>query len=175
VEPDFFNHRFYGRIQTGAFYFPTHTLQPKVCEMSKSDVRWMQRLQNYLTALSRLTAAVVLANQRALTDLEQQGVVQSFEFTHELAWNVLKDYLEAQGFVSIIGSRNATREAFKNGLLADGQVWMDMIKARNQTSHTYNLQIVQGITHDIHTRFHPAFKAMEAHFAALAQTETDGV
>jgi nucleotidyltransferase substrate binding protein (TIGR01987 family) len=140
--------------------------------MSKSDVRWIQRLQNYRTALSRLTAAGALANQRPLSELEQQGVVQAFEFTHELAWNVLKDYLEAQGFVSIIGSRNATREAFKNGLLADGEVWMDMIKARNQTSHTYNLQIVQGITHDIHTRFHPAFTDMEARFAALAQTET---
>jgi nucleotidyltransferase substrate binding protein (TIGR01987 family) len=143
--------------------------------MSKSDVRWIQRLQNYRTALSLLTAAVTLANQRPLSDLEQQGLVQAFEFTHELAWNVLKDYLEAQGFISIIGSRNATREAFKNGLLADGEVWMDMIKARNQTSHTYNLQIVQGITHDIHTRFHPAFTAMESRFAALAQTESDTV
>ena len=96
--------------------------------MSKADIRWMQRFQNYRQALARLANAVALSRQRALSELEQQGVIQAFEFTHELAWNVLKDYLEAQGFVDLIGSKNATREAFKNGLLEDGDAWMDMIR-----------------------------------------------
>lgn len=133
------------------------------------DVRWKQRFQNYRQALARLTEAVDLSRQRALTDLEKQGLVQAFEFTHEMAWNVLKDYLEEQGFTDIVGSRGATRQAFKDGLIADGETWMDMIKARNQTSHTYNLDVAEAIARDVLGRFHPAFAAMEKHFAKLAQ------
>jgi nucleotidyltransferase substrate binding protein (TIGR01987 family) len=94
-------------------------------------------------------------------------VIQGFEFTHELAWNVFKDYLEHKGFVDLIGSRDATRTAFKNGLIADGDIWMDMIKARNQTSHTYNLELAEEITEDILTRFYPAFEKMAQTFKQL--------
>ncbi|MFN3408690.1 MAG: nucleotidyltransferase substrate binding protein [Limisphaerales bacterium] len=142
--------------------------------MSKADIRWMQRFQNYRLALARLSAAVALSRQRALSELEEQGLIQAFEFTHELAWNVLKDYLEAQGLVGLIGSKNATREAFKNGLLEDGEAWMDMIKARNLTSHTYQDSIVADIVKDILGRFHPALVAMERRFAALQAKELDG-
>ena len=132
------------------------------------DIRWKQRFNNYLKALQTLADAVALSEQRALSKLEQQGLIQGFEFTHELAWNVLKDYLEEQGFVGLIGSRNATREAFKNALIADGEAWMDMIKARNQTSHTYNTSVAESIAQDILTRFYPAFAAMAQTFAALS-------
>jgi nucleotidyltransferase substrate binding protein (TIGR01987 family) len=143
--------------------------------MKNQDIRWRQRFQNYQQALARLTGAVALSRQRALSDLEEQGLVQVFEFTHELAWNVLKDYLEAQGFVDLIGSKNATREAFKNGLLEDGDAWMDMIKARNLTSHTYQEKIAKDIVRDILGRFHPAFAALEARLARLGQKEADGI
>ncbi len=131
------------------------------------DVRWQQRFSNFGKALQTLTDAFALAQTRRLSTLEQQGLIQGFEFTHELAWNVLKDYLEDQGFVAIIGSKNATREAFKNNLIAQGDDWMDMIKARNLTSHTYNTQVVEGIASDILARFYPAFLAMKKTFAAL--------
>ena len=136
--------------------------------MSSPDIRWIQRFDNYTRALGTLRRAVKLSEQRTLSELEEQGLIQGFEFTHELAWNVLKDFLEEQGFVGIIGSKNATREAFKNNLLADGQVWMDMIKARNETSHTYNLELAGKISTDILTRYFPALKEMEAHFQALS-------
>ncbi|MFZ4779984.1 MAG: nucleotidyltransferase substrate binding protein, partial [Terrimicrobiaceae bacterium] len=89
------------------------------------DIRWKQRFQNFTKALQALRNAVALAERRPLSELEQQGLIQAFEFTHELAWNVLKDYLEEQGYVGIIGSKNASREAFKNALIEDGQTWMD--------------------------------------------------
>jgi len=136
------------------------------------DIRWKQRFNNFLKALQTLTEAVDLAQQRPLTKLEQQGLIQGFEFTHELAWNVLKDYLDAQGFVGLIGSRNATRQAFKDALIQDGEAWMDMIKARNLTSHTYNTAIASDIANDILTRFYPAFSAMASTFAALS-TQAD--
>lgn len=130
------------------------------------DIRWKQRFDNFLRALQTLTEAIEINRQRALTRLEQQGLIQGFEFTHELAWNVLKDYLEEQGYVDLIGSKNATRTAFKNGLIRDGEAWMDMIRARNLSSHTYNIEVAEKIAEDILTRFYPAF-------VALAQTFTD--
>ena len=137
--------------------------------MTTQDTRWLQRFSNYQKAMLTLSDAADLAATRALSNLEQQGLIQGFEFTHELAWNVLKDYLEEQGFVGLIGSKNATREAFKNALITDGDVWMDMIKARNMTSHTYSTDIAQGIATDILQRFYPAFKAMAVTFSALRE------
>lgn len=141
--------------------------------MKNQDIRWVQRFRNYRQALSRLSAAVMLSRERDLSDLEQQGLVQAFEFTHELGWNVLKDYLEEQGFTDIVGSKNATREAFKNGLIQDGEVWMDMVKARNLTSHTYQTQIANDIANEILSRFHSAFVAMEMRFRQLEKKEAD--
>ena len=97
---------------------------------------------------------------RSLSKLEQLGLIQAFEFTHELAWNVLKDYLEQQGIFALIGSRDASRSAFQNGLITDGEAWMDMIKARNLTSHTYNPEVADSVTRDILVRFYPAFSAL---------------
>jgi nucleotidyltransferase substrate binding protein (TIGR01987 family) len=138
------------------------------------DIRWRQRFSNYLKALETLSRAVALSEQRPLSELEQQGLIQGFEFTHELGWNVLKDYLENQGIAGLIGSRDATRAAFKNGLILEGEAWMDMIKARNLTSHTYNTAIAEGIVRDVLARFYPAFVAMAQTFTSLgAQADSD--
>ena len=137
------------------------------------DVRWKQRLNNYLKALLTLTEAVQLAQVRTLSRLEQQGLIQGFEFTHELAWNVLKDYLENKGISGLIGSKDATRSAFKNGLIGHGEDWMKMIEARNLSSHTYNLETAQEIADDIIGRFYPAFEEMAEAFTQLSE-QVDG-
>lgn len=136
-----------------------------------SDIRWIQRLDNYGRALQTLRSAAELAAQRPLSELEQQGLIQGFEFTHELAWNLLKDFLEAQGIAGLIGSRDAIRTAFKNGLLEDGETWMEMIKARNLSSHTYQLSLAQRIATDILARFYPAFVALEQKMRSLLDRE----
>jgi nucleotidyltransferase substrate binding protein (TIGR01987 family) len=133
------------------------------------DIRWLQRFANYIKALLSLSDAVALADERPLSKLEQQGLIQAFEFTHELAWNVLKDYLDQQGIFALIGSRDASRSAFQNGLITDGEAWMDMIKARNLTSHTYNPEVADSVTRDILVRFYPAFCALRQRLAPLAQ------
>lgn len=138
-----------------------------------SDVRWKQRFDNYLRALPTLTEAVQLAEERELSNLEQQGMVQGFEFTHELAWNVLKDYLLEKGIVGIIGSKDATREAFRNGLIEDGEAWMEMIRARNLSSHTYNPDTAEEIVRNILQRFYPEFELMAQRFGALAEQDDD--
>jgi len=134
------------------------------------DARWHQRLHSFRKAFSRLADAVKLAEERELSPLEQLGLIQAFEFTHELAWNVLKDYLEAQGVQGVIGSKGATREAFKNGLLADGEVWMEMIKSRNQTSHTYNEETAAEITEAVLARYHGAFTKFQERFTQLEKS-----
>src|SRR5438552_3941022 len=99
------------------------------------DVRWRQRLRSFSKAFGQLSQAAELAKQRELSELEQQGLIQAFEFTHELAWNTLKDFLESRGAVNLYGSKDTTRESFAKGLIEDGDAWMEMIQSRNRTSH----------------------------------------
>jgi nucleotidyltransferase substrate binding protein (TIGR01987 family) len=138
--------------------------------MKSHDIRWEQRLTNYSTALAQLTKAVGLAGERPLSDLEQQGLIQAFEFTHELAWNVMKDYFAYQGNTSITGSRDAVRESFDKGLVADGEGWMEMIKSRNQSSHTYNQKVTEEIVDKIVNRYHSLFLAFLYRMQALASS-----
>jgi nucleotidyltransferase substrate binding protein (TIGR01987 family) len=126
-----------------------------------TDVRWKQRFANFRRALDQLGQAVELQNLRPLTELESQGLIQAFEFTHELAWNVLKDYLEYEGISGLTGSRSTVREAFKRGLIADGEVWLDMIDKRNLSSYTYNVQVAQSVVQAVRSLYYPAFRALE--------------
>lgn len=125
--------------------------------MNQTDIRWKQRYNNFLDALEQLTQAVSTAKQRTLNDLEKQGLIQAFEFTHELSWNVLKDYIEHQGGQQLVGSKDTTREAFQKGLISNGENWMNMIKSRNLTSHTYNKKIATDIVQKILNDYHPCF------------------
>jgi nucleotidyltransferase substrate binding protein (TIGR01987 family) len=136
---------------------------------SNPDVRWRQRLQSFRKAFTQLAAAAELAKQRKLSDLEQQGLIQAFEFTHELAWNTLKDFLESRGATGIYGSKDATREAFARGLIANGDEWMAMIAGRNRSTHTYNEKTANELSTAILTSFVPEFAKFSA---ALAKLET---
>jgi len=122
--------------------------------MSQPDIRWIQRFNNFNRAFAQLREAVKLAKQRQLSNLEELGLNHTFEYTHEIVWNTLKDFLEERGVGNLYGSRDVTREAFKTGLLENGDVWMDMIKSRNLTSHTYNEEVAREIvTATIHSYF----------------------
>jgi nucleotidyltransferase substrate binding protein (TIGR01987 family) len=140
--------------------------------MSKiPDVRWRQRFQSFGKAFAQLSAAADLAKQRKLSDLEQQGLIQAFEFTHELAWNILKDFLESRGAANLYGSKDATREAFAKGLIANGDEWMAMIQARNRSSHTYNQKTADEVAAAILANFMPEFAAFHAKFTELDTLE----
>ena len=101
--------------------------------------RWEQKLQSYHKALDRLAEVVNEMDKRQLNDFEADGLIQRFEFTFELAWKLIKSYAEYQGTdKEIMGSRDAVRWAFENHLISDSATWMEMIKRRNDTSHTYD-------------------------------------
>ena len=111
----------------------------------EKDIRWEQRFSNYRKALAQLEKAIKLNEEGTLSELEEQGLIQSFEFTYELGWNTMKDYLEYHGSTNISGSRDTIKEAFKVGVITDGEGWMDMIESRIKTSHTYNEEIANQI------------------------------
>lgn len=101
--------------------------------------------------------------------MEKQGLIKAFEFSYELAWTTLKDYLEYQGIQGIIGSRDAIRYAFSNDLVSNGEAWMLMLESRNKTSHTYNEEIAEEIAKDVLTLFIPLFEELEIKLNSLDQ------
>ena len=133
----------------------------------EQDIRWKQRLMNYKKALVTMKSAVNLAASRRLSDLEKQGLIKGFEFTFELAWNVLKDYLEEQGILNIIGSKDAVRHAFKAGLIEDGELWMEMIKDRNIASHVYDEETADSLHSEIINTYFPQFNSLSEKMSSL--------
>ena len=129
--------------------------------MTDPDIRWKQRFSSYCKAFEQLREAVELSQQRTLSKLEMQGLIQSFEYTHELAWQVMKDFFLYQGNPDIRGSRDATRQAFKNGLIDDGETWMDLIMSRNQTKHTYSEALAAEIAAKTAGTYYTAFYAFK--------------
>ncbi|MDE7392291.1 MAG: nucleotidyltransferase substrate binding protein [Treponemataceae bacterium] len=132
------------------------------------DVRWKQRFHNYQRALATLRRGLDTQKARELSELERGGLIQAFEFTQELSWKVLKDFIEySGGGEKIYGSRDAIRQAFNRGLISDGETWMEMIRARNLSSHTYEEADSVRLARDITERFAPCFSALETTLNAI--------
>ncbi len=123
--------------------------------MALHDIRWEQRFNNYQKAFKQLQKFI---NKAELSELEMQGLVKAFEYTYELAWTTMKDFLEYRGQVDIYGSRDAIRKGYQLGLIDDGAVWMDMLQSRNKTSHTYNEKTAQEICQAVIEQYYPAFR-----------------
>ena len=120
----------------------------------EQDIRWKQRFSNYTKALGQLQKFIDKGN---LNELEKQGLIQAFEYTYELAWNVMKDYFEYQAEEAIRGSRDAIRLSFNRGLITDGKAWMDMIESRIKSSHTYNEDTAEEIVDKILNTYFTCF------------------
>jgi len=138
--------------------------------ISKNEIRWEQRFSNFIRALKKLSEAVEYINNdlgekeienenagEVLEEIIKEGLIQRFEYTYEMAWNVMKDYALYQGISEIGGSRDAIRYAFSSNLITDGDIWMEMIKSRVKTSHTYNEETAQEIYLKIINEYHSAF------------------
>lgn len=126
--------------------------------METPDIRWKQRFSNFRKALAQLK---IILSKESLNHIEEQGLIQSFEYTFELAWNTIKDYYEFQGSSGIQGSRDAFRTAFNRGLISDGELWMEMIKSRSLTSHTYDESLASEVAHAIRKDYIGCFNNLE--------------
>ena len=116
------------------------------------DVRWKQRFENYERALRLLREA--LADIDRLSELEKEGTVQRFEFTVELGWKTLKDYLEDSGVVlDQLTPKNVVKQAFAAKIISDGQLWIDMLDCRNRLSHMYDEAAFDQAVREMDKRF----------------------
>ena len=132
----------------------------------KEDIRWKLRFSNFEKALSQLQEGIE-NNGADPINIIKEGIVHRFEFTHELAWKVLKDYLLYEGIQNVTGSRSATREAFKIGVITDVQKWMEMIESRNNTVHTYNENILKVEYDKIINQYFPLFIDLQTKMKSL--------
>jgi nucleotidyltransferase substrate binding protein (TIGR01987 family) len=130
-----------------------------------TDIRWMQRFSNYQKAFSQLSKFI---DKGELSELEEQGLIKAFEYTFELAWTTLKDFLECRGQSDIYGSRDAIRKAFQLNLVDDGESWMDMLISRNRTSHTYNKETADEICLAVKNVYFDLFQKLEVKLKLLA-------
>ncbi|WP_396165803.1 nucleotidyltransferase substrate binding protein [Flavobacterium sp.] len=133
--------------------------------MENQDIRWKQRFSNFEKALLKLSE--VIEKKEILSDLEKEGLIQRFEFTHELSWQVMKDFLIYDGIQNIIGSRSAVREAFNKGIISNGEIWMEMIESRNRTSHTYLESILESEYNKITKNYYPLFIEFQTKMKSL--------
>lgn len=121
-----------------------------------ADLRWLQRLQNLNKAFARLKTACA---QEHYNDLELAGLIQTYEFTFELAWKTLKDLLTYQGY-TVNSPRETIKLAFMEGLIADGEEWLRAMETRNLFAHTYEEQLSEEATQLIRSRFFSMLSAV---------------
>jgi len=134
------------------------------------DIRWIQRLNNWTRALNQLSRFL---ERESLNELEEQGLIQSFEYNHELAWKTQKDFLESEGVTNLFGAKSVAKEAMNRGLISNGDAWMKMIKDRNLTSHTYNEDVTREIVDRIIDEYYAEFQWLHGRLTELARTLGD--
>ena len=120
------------------------------------DIRWKQRFENFDKSYKLLNK---YSKQPITTELERAGIIQFFEMTFELAWKVLKDYLEAQEYL-VKSPRETVKQAFQIGLIDNGHIWMDALSNRNLTTHTYDEELANKMTNEIITMYLPELDKM---------------
>ncbi len=114
--------------------------------MAEDDERWKERFENFCKALQQLETALQL---KQFSLLEKDGVIKRFEFTMELAWKTLQDILNSRGYPNIKGPKPVIKQAFRDGIINNGQDWINMLEDRNKTSHLYDESLALRIFNDI--------------------------
>ena len=127
--------------------------------MEQQDIRWKQRFQNFDKAFLRLSKAMLIIREDPDNFLLQAGLIQIYEFTFELSWKTLKDYLEAEGF-TCPSPRATLRQAFQSGYIQEGDLWLQALNDRNLTTHTYDEETALSVANNIQTSYFPLLKAL---------------
>lgn len=134
---------------------------------STKDIRWHQRLNNFKKALSQLKKFIDKGDN--LNELEEQGMIQAFEYSYELVWKTLKDFYEYQGESSIQGSKDAFKLAYERGVITDQDLWRRMLEDRNRTVHSYNEETADEIAAAILSEYYPAYEILATKLGEIAQ------
>ncbi len=129
--------------------------------MANEDIRWIQRFRNFTKSMNYLEQALQIVHPDIV---QKAGIIQFFEMSFELAWNMVKDYLEEQGFVDVKSPRSALKKAFEMNILENGHDWMDLLQDRNLTAHTYNEEKATEMEQLIQNKYFPLLKALHNSF-----------
>jgi nucleotidyltransferase substrate binding protein (TIGR01987 family) len=129
---------------------------------ANEDIRWKQRFAHFRKAFSLLEQTMTIEHP---SDAERAGLIQFFEMAFELAWKVLKDYLEEEGF-TVQSPRDTIKQAFQAGLLENGHIWLEALKDRNLTVHTYEEKIAVAVEQKIREAYFPALLTLFRTFEA---------
>lgn len=118
------------------------------------EIRWIQRFSNFKKAFAQLEYIV---QKPSLNDIEEQGLIKAFEYTYELGWKVLQDLLKDRGYVDINGPRPVLQQSFQDGYITNGRAWMEMLKNRNLTTHTYDELTARDVVYEIRNTYYVLF------------------
>lgn len=129
-------------------------------EVLINEIRWKQRFINFERAFKKFTVITSIQN---MGEIEKMALIQAFEFTFELSWKLLKDYLEYNGF-DVNSPKEALRQAYQSKYINNGEVWMNALKKRNETSHLYNDQVLEDTAAFIVGEFTPVLNEMYIKF-----------
>ena len=127
----------------------------------KNPIRWKQRFENFKKTLLKLAELTDSKSVDSLSEIERDSLIKRFELTYELAWNVLKDFLEYQGDTGLQGSRGTFRLAFQRGLIGDGEIWMEMIETSIQSAQFNDETMTNEIVASIYSKYLTLFKKLE--------------
>lgn len=129
--------------------------------MNSQDIRWKQRLHNYNKAMLQLNSAL---DVEAPNILEKAGIIKFFEMSFELAWKLMKDYLEYEGFQEVKSPRAVIKKAFESQIITNGHTWLDLLADRNLATHTYDDQKASELEHLIRHTYVEELRALQFYF-----------
>jgi len=119
-----------------------------------NPLRWKYRFDNFQRAFLLLREGIETLVERPLSQLEKEGLIRRFEYTWELVWKTLRDFLEAEGVqLETITPSQVIRAGLNARILGDGELWMRALDARNRMSHTYDLKAFEQIIQEIRSQF----------------------
>lgn len=120
-----------------------------------TELRWQQRFENYKLALANINETYDYIKQNGLHKIYIMALIQAFEMVFELAWKTMKDYLEYEG-IKTDTPRETIKNAFLRNVISDGDCWIEMLEARNKTSHTYKEEFAKSVAKEVIDRYLPA-------------------
>lgn len=131
--------------------------------------RWKERLQTFKNALSRLEDVVERSRHQTLNEYENDSLIKRFEFTYEMAWKLMMSYEKENGITLIRGSKDIVRHALSLTLIENGEAWMSMIDARNQTAHVYDNETAMDVIDDIIHTYYPLLVELQQKMDEIAK------
>lgn len=140
-------------------------------EKTETRPRWKERLTVFGSALERLTVVVNLSSERHLNEFERDSLIKRFEFTYELGWKLMMSFEKENGITGMLGSKDVIRHAVALGLIDNGEAWMDMIDARNQTTHIYDEGTAVNVADSIIFTFFPLLQALQEKMNSIECTD----